>query len=45
MIKDAIMRDVEHRIAKNLDRADVLIEHTTDADDKVTITHWAIKEK
>ena len=45
VIKDAVMRDVEHRKAKNLDRADILTEHTTDADGKVTITHRAIKEK
>ncbi|MCQ2244366.1 MAG: hypothetical protein MJZ32_08915 [Bacteroidaceae bacterium] len=45
IINDAIMRDVEHRKAKNLDRADILTEHTTDADDKVAITHRAIIEK
>lgn len=45
IINDAIMRDVEHREANNLDRADILTEHTTDADGKVTITHHVIKEK
>lgn len=45
IINDAIMRDVEHRKAKNLDRTDVLTEHTTDADGKVTITHRVIEEK
>lgn len=45
IINDAIMRDVEHRKAKNLDRADILTEHTTDADGKVTITHRVIDEK
>ena len=45
IINDAIMRDVEHRKAMNLDRADIMTEHTTDADGKVTITHRAIKEK
>ncbi|MBQ0020345.1 MAG: hypothetical protein KBT39_07485 [Bacteroidales bacterium] len=28
LINDAIMRDVEHRKANNLDRADILTEHT-----------------
>lgn len=28
IINDAIMRDVEHRKAKNLDRADILTEYT-----------------
>lgn len=45
IINDAIMRDVEHRKAKNLDRADIMTEHAADADGKVTITHRAIKEK
>lgn len=45
IINDAIMRDVEHRKAMNLDRADILTEHTTDADGKVTIKHRVIKEK
>ena len=45
VIMDAVMRDVEHRKAKNLDRADILTEHTTDADGKVTITHRVIDEK
>lgn len=45
IINDAIMRDVEHRKAKNLDRADILTEHTTDADGKVIITHRVIDEK
>ena len=45
IINDAIMRDVEHRKAKNLDRADILTEHTTDADGNVTITHRNINEK
>lgn len=39
VINDAIMRDVEHRKAKNLDRADILTEQIADADGKVTITH------
>ena len=45
VIMDAVMRDVEHRKAKNLDRADILTEHTTDADGNVTITHRNINEK
>ena len=53
IINDAIMRDVEHRKAKNLDRADILTEHTRacpepsrrNADGKVTITHRVIKDK
>ena len=45
VIMDAVMRDVEHRKAKNLDRADILTEHTADADGKVTITHRNINEK
>lgn len=45
IINDAIMRDVEHRKAKNLDSADILTEHTTDTDGKVTITHRVIKDK
>ena len=45
IIMDAVMRDVEHRKANNLDSADILTEHAADADGKVTITHRAIKEK
>ena len=45
IIMDAVMRDVEHRKANNLDRADILTEHAADADSKVTITHRVIKEK
>ncbi|MBQ0057124.1 MAG: hypothetical protein KBT20_05655 [Bacteroidales bacterium] len=45
IIKDAIMRDVEHRKANNLDSADILTEHAADADGNVTITHRVIKEK
>ena len=45
VIMDAVMRDVEHRKAKNLDSADVLTEHTTETDVKVTITHRVIDEK
>ena len=45
VIMDTVMRDVEHRKAKNLDRADILTEHTTDADGNVTITHRNINEK
>lgn len=45
VIMNAVMRDVEHRKAKNLDSADILTEHTTDADGKVTITHRVIDEK
>ena len=45
VIMDAVMRDVEHRKAKNLDSADILTEHTTDADGNVTITHRNINEK
>ena len=45
VIMDAVMRDVEHRKAKNLDSADVLTEHTTETDSKVTITHRVIDEK
>ena len=45
IINDAIMRDVEHRKANNLDSADILTEHAADADGNVTITHRVIKEK
>ncbi len=45
VIMDAVMRDVEHRKANNLDRADILTEHTTDADGKVAITHRVTNEK
>lgn len=41
VIMDAVMRDVEHRKANNLDSADVLTEQTTDADGKVTISNHA----
>ena len=44
VIMDTVIRDVEHRKAKNLDRADILTEHTTDADGNVTITHRVIDE-
>ncbi len=45
VIMDAVMRDVEHRKAKNFDSADILTEHTNETDGKVTITHRVIKEK
>ena len=43
-IMDAIKRDIEHRKANDLDRADILTEDTIDADGKVTITHRVIDE-
>ena len=45
VIMNAVMRDVEQRKVNNLDSADILTEHTTDADGKVTITHRVIDEK
>lgn len=45
IINDTITRDIEHRIANNLDHADILTVHTTDADGKVTITHRVIDGK
>lgn len=45
VIMNAVMRDVEHRKANNVDSADILTEHITDADGKVTITHRVIDEK
>lgn len=43
-IMDAIKRDIEHRKANDLDRADILTEETIDADGKVIITHRVIDE-
>lgn len=45
VIMDAVKRDVEHRKANNLDRADVLTEHTANANGEVTITHHVTREK